>query len=104
MSLAAIIVFVYAVLVSLGGIMGFVKARSMPSLIAGEIGFLSLIAAGYGLYKGQTWGLPLAVILIAFLLVFFVIRYVRTRLFLPGGLMSILSLLALMGVLLTRPH
>ncbi len=100
MNPAAIIVCVYAVLVSVGGIMGYVKARSLPSLLAGEVGFLALFAAGFGVAKGYSWGLPLALALIVGLLVFFVSRYVRTRAFMPGGLMSILSLLALLGVAL----
>jgi len=98
---ASIIVYVYAVLVMVGGTIGFLKAKSLPSLIMGEIGGLALIAAGYALGSGLNWGLPLAIILSAFLLVFFSIRYFRTRAFMPGGLMAILSLLALAGVLLT---
>lgn len=101
MHLASSIVYVYAALVSLGGIMGFVKARSLPSLIAGEVGFLALLAAGYGLGSRQSWGLPLALALIFALLVFFSLRFVRTRLMMPGGLMAILSLLALLAVWLT---
>lgn len=98
MNTPALIVLVYAVLVSLGGVMGFVKAKSLPSLIGGEVGFVALAVAGYGLYRSQPWGLPLALVLIVALMVFFAVRYVRTRAFMPGGLMAILSLFALIGV------
>ena len=101
MHTASLIVYVYAVLVLLGGMMGFLKAKSLPSLIMGELGGLALIAAGYALGRGMSWGLPLAVTLSAGLLVFFSLRYLRTRAIMPGGLMAAISLLALVGVLLT---
>ena len=101
MHTASIIVYIYAALVILGGLFGFLKAKSLPSLIMGGIGGLALIAAGVALGHGLAWGLPLALVLSAGLLVFFSLRYVRTRAFMPGGLMAILSLLTLVGVLAT---
>ena len=64
MNTSALIVYVYAALVSVGGLLGYVKAKSLPSLIAGEAGFLALVAAGYGVGHGRSWGLPLALALI----------------------------------------
>ncbi len=101
MHTASILVYIYAALVMLGGIFGFLKAKSLPSLIMGEIGGLALISAGYALGGGLAWGFPLALVLSAGLLVFFSLRYFRTRAFMPGGLMAILSLLTLIGVLTT---
>ena len=103
MNTPAIIVFLYSALVLVGGLFGYLKAKSLPSLIAGILGGLLLLAAGYGIHGGQGWGLPLALVLIFGLLVFFSIRYGRSspRKFMPGGLMAILSLLALAGVWLT---
>ena len=101
MNSTALIVYGYAVFVIFGGIFGFVKAGSRPSLIAGVLGGLLLLVSGYGIGQGQSWGLPLALVLITGLLVFFVVRYVRTRALMPGGLMAVLSLLALGGVWLT---
>ena len=101
MHTASTIVTIYAALVMLGGIFGFLKAKSLPSLIMGGVGGLALIAAGYALGHGLAWGLPLALVLSAGLLVFFSLRYSRTRAFMPGGLMAILSLLTLVGVLTT---
>jgi len=98
MQTAPLIVYVYAVLVIIGGIIGFAKAGSCPSLIGGILGGLVLLMAGYGLSHVQAWGLPLALILIFALLVFFAVRYARTRTLMPAGLMVILSLLALVGV------
>jgi len=102
MHTASLVVYVYAALVMLGGVIGYVKARSLPSILGGDVGAVLLAVAGYGMGRGQAWGLPLAVVLILGLLVFFGLRYARLRAFMPGGLMAILSLLALAGVLLTR--
>ncbi len=102
MNASALLVFVYAVLTLVGGIFGFVKTGSRPSLIAGIVSGLLLLAAGYGLLRGQSWGLPLTMVLTAALLIFFAVRYGRTRAFMPAGLMAILSVLTLAGVLLTR--
>ncbi len=98
MNTAAIITLVYAVLVILGGVLGFVKAGSRPSLIGGLGGGLGLLAAAWGVGHSQAWGLPAALALTLALLVFFTVRYVRTRAFMPGGLMAILSLAALVGL------
>lgn len=103
MQTASIIVYVYAFLVCAGGLFGYVKAKSLPSLIMGQISFLILLAAGYGIGAGKTWGEPLALGLALVLLVFFSLRYLRSspRAFMPGGLMAILSLFTLLGVVLT---
>ena len=98
MNTPALIVLVYAVLVIVGGGLGFVRAGSRPSLIGGLVGGLGLLAAAWGLGRAQAWGLGVALALTLALLVFFVVRYVRTRAFMPGGLMAILSLFALVGV------
>ena len=104
MQTAAYIVFIYAVLVGLGGFAGYRAAKSLPSLIAGTLSSLLLLVAAYGMRTGQQWGLPLAVALTLFLLIFFSLRYMRSspRAFMPGGLMAILSLLTLAGIALAR--
>lgn len=104
MQTASIIVCVYAVLVGGGGLIGYVKAKSFPSLIMGELSFFALLAAAHGMRTGQSWGMPLALALTVFLLVFFSIRYARNspRAFMPGGLMALLSLFTLAGIMLTK--
>ena len=104
MQTASMIVYVYAVLVGVGGFIGYRKAKSLPSLILGSLSFLALLAAAHAMKTGQGWGLPLALTLTLFLLVFFSLRYARSspRAFMPGGLMAILSLLTLAGILLTK--
>lgn len=101
MASTTLIVIVYAALVIVGGVIGFVKAGSRPSLIGGLVGGLGLLTAAWGMGRNQAWGLQVALVLTLALLVFFSVRYVRTRAFMPGGLMAILSLFALVGVWLT---
>ena len=56
MQTPSIIVYVYAALVGAGGLFGYLKAKSLPSLLAGEMSFLLLLAAGYALGTGKAWG------------------------------------------------
>ena len=49
MQTAAIIVWVYGTLVLVGGVMGWAKARSKPSLIAGLVFGVALIVVGIGI-------------------------------------------------------
>ena len=103
MQTASILVYVYAVLVGAGGLFGYVKAKSLPSLMLGSLSFLALLAAGYALGTGKAWGLALAIGMTSFLLFFFGGRYFKSspRAFMPGGLMAILSFLTLLTVALT---
>ena len=91
---AAVVTAVYGGLVLLGGLMGWLKARSKPSLIMGGIFGIVLLAIGLGGVWGtfQPW---VAVGLAAFLLVFFGIRYLRKKKFMPAGMLAIMSLVVL---------
>ncbi len=100
----SLIVYVYAALVAAGGVIGYLRAKSLPSLIMGSLSAFALLGAGYALGAGKSWGYPLALVLALFLLVFFSLRYAKSspRAFMPGGLMAILSLLTLIGVALAK--
>jgi uncharacterized membrane protein (UPF0136 family) len=91
---------IYALLLAVGGVIGFVKARSRPSLIAGVASAVAaLMALGLSL-MGIRFGLPLGMTLAIVLFVFFGYRYaLRGRKFMPSGLMAVVSLVVL-GVLI----
>jgi uncharacterized membrane protein (UPF0136 family) len=85
---------IYAVLLAVGGVIGFVRARSRPSLIAGvgsAVG--ALVAMGLAIMKSR-FGFPLGFTLALLLFVFFGYRYaLRAHKFMPSGLMAVISLI-----------
>jgi uncharacterized membrane protein (UPF0136 family) len=89
--MANTILWVYIVLLVIGGLMGFLKAGSKISLISSVV-FAVLLA----LFVTGVWRWPIgADILLALLLVVFVMRYAKGKKFMPAGLMIILTVLAL---------
>jgi uncharacterized membrane protein (UPF0136 family) len=98
----AILVWVYGVLVLAGGVMGFVKARSKPSLISGVVFGVLLVADGFWMFYEPYKGMMLALGLPAMLAAMMGVRWAVTRKFMSAGLMFVLSLLALVLIFLTR--
>ena len=97
---AAIEVWVYGVIMILGGIAGFARVGSKASLISG-VGFgLMLLLSGIGVWNGSQNSLIMAILIALLLVVLFAIRYVKKRRFMPAGVLAILSLVAI--VLFTR--
>lgn len=92
-AIAPWLLLLYAVLVMVAGVMGYLKARSKPSLISGLIsGTALLIAWALSLTKSYNAGMVLATCLAIALLIVFALRFRKTRKFMPAGLMAILSL------------
>lgn len=87
---------IYALLLGGGGVMGYLKAGSRPSLIAGSISALAaLVALGLSAANHQL-GVPLGLILSIALFLLFGYRYaVKTRKFMPSGLLAVVSLIVL---------
>lgn len=88
---ANLVLWVYIILLVVGGLIGFLKAKSQVSLIM-SVAFaalLSLCAAGI------IFQYYVADILLAALLVVFAIRLTKTKKFMPAGMMLILTLAAL---------
>jgi uncharacterized membrane protein (UPF0136 family) len=87
---------IYALLLAVGGVIGYVKAGSRPSLIAGAISALAaLLALGLSIGNNRL-GVPLGLILSIALFVLFGYRYaVKTRKFMPSGLLAVASLVVL---------
>ena len=88
----------YGILSIIGGIIGYKSAGSKVSLISGTISGLLLLVAAYVQLQGQTWGLTLAVIITAVLVIVFAIRLVKTRKLMPAGLMVVLGLVTLIAM------
>ncbi len=92
---------IYALLLAVGGLIGYFKAGSRPSLIAGLVSALAALAA-LGLSAGNNrLGVPLGMTLSIALFVLFGYRYAdKTRKFMPSGLLAIVSLVVLAVMIL----
>src|SRR5437773_11703962 len=85
------VLWIYIILLVVGGLIGFFKAKSQVSLIM-SVAFaaaLSLCAAGI-IFQPYV-----ADILLAALLLVFAARLVKTKKFMPAGLMPVITIAAL---------
>ena len=99
-NVAMIVLGVYAVLLAVGGVMGYVKAQSRPSLIAGTVSaVLELVALGLATQRAFL-GFLLGAIIAVHLTVFFGMRYAKNRKFMPGGMMAVVSLVVAVVLIL----
>lgn len=95
MNLAILATIAYGLLSAFGGILGYVKSQSKPSLISGCLsGILLLIAAGMQ-STGNSLGLLMSKIIILLLILVFTIRFSKTKKFMPSGIMLITGVIAL---------
>ena len=98
MSLGLIIALIYGILAVVGGIVGYLKARSKPSLISGIVSGLLLVIGALRAAQGIVSGLWLVKIVTLVLVIVFIIRLVKTKKFMPAGLMVIGGVVTLIGV------
>jgi len=94
MSKAVVILFVYALLILLGGIRGH-AAGSQASLIMGLTFGILLLGSTFAIYKKKKAGVWMAVSLIIILDAFFTYRYSQTGRFMPSGMLSLISVITL---------
>lgn len=86
-----IILWIYIVLLLAGGVMGFVKAKSKPSLIASAAFAVVLALCNLGIIQVRY----LVDILMIVLILVFAMRLAKTKKFMPAGLMIVLTAVAL---------
>jgi uncharacterized membrane protein (UPF0136 family) len=86
---------VFGLLTIAGGIIGYVKAGSVPSIIAGSITGVLLLVAAFLLPEHRAAGLATAFIISLLLAGQFVPKFLRTGRAMPAGLMSILSVIGI---------
>ncbi|MBA2585654.1 MAG: TMEM14 family protein [Chthoniobacterales bacterium] len=88
---AKIYFLIFGVLTIAGGIIGFVKAGSMPSLIAGSIAGILLLAGAFLLPAHVAAGLVIAGLTSILLAARFIPNFIRTGKAMPAGMMAVLS-------------
>ena len=86
---------VFGLLTIAGGIMGYVKAGSNASLIAGSLSGLLLLLAAFLLPNHAQIGLALGGIVSLLLIGYFLPAFFRTGKMMPAGMMSLLSILGM---------
>jgi uncharacterized membrane protein (UPF0136 family) len=86
---------IFGALTIVGGVVGYVKAGSLPSIIAGAITGVLLLVAGALLPEHRAAGLATAFVISLLLAAQFVPKFIRTGKVMPAGLMSILSVIGL---------
>jgi len=88
---AKIYFIIFGILTIAGGIVGYVKAGSMASIIAGSISGVLLLLAAWLMPEHQAAGLVVALVISLLLAAQFVPKFFRTFKVMPAGLMSVLS-------------
>lgn len=95
MNIAIIATLIYGLLSGFGGIWGYVKSNSKPSLIAGCISGILLLIAAWMQIQNYSLGLLMSQVIIALLVIVFTARLIKTGKFMPSGIMLIAGIAAL---------
>lgn len=102
MRFTGFVVTVYGLLVVMGGLIGYLTANSLPSLLAGSISGALLFASGLGFYRSSVVAFFTAMAVALILTLFFAFRFYLTRQMMPVGMMAILSFTVLLLILTTK--
>jgi len=89
------ILWIYIVLLVVGGLIGFLKAGSKVSLITSAASAALLIMTTIPGLFGLSFRKGLAELIMAALLVVFAVRLAKTKKFMPSGMMLVITLVAL---------
>ncbi len=89
------VLWIYIVLLLIGGLIGFFKARSKVSLISSSVFAAVLALTAVPTVFQPAFAHGLTNVILGALLVVFAVRLAKTKKFMPGGLMLVLTILAL---------
>lgn len=96
---AKIYFILFGLLTIVGGVIGYVKAGSMASIIAGAISGIALIVAAWLLPENIALGLIIAGVISIALAGRFIPAFMKTGKVMPAGLMAILSVVGVIMVI-----
>jgi len=99
MEAAKIYFIVFGALTIVGGIVGYLKAGSVASIIAGSITGVLLLVAAFVLPEHRMVGLATALIVSLLLAAQFIPRFLQTGRVMPAGIMSVLSAIGVIVVI-----
>lgn len=96
----AIIVSVYGIFTFIGGVIGFIMASSLTSLVMGSVFGILLVLSGYLIFRQKVYASYSAMALSFLLAGFFIPRFIKTMHFFPAGLMALCSLVIISFLIL----
>jgi uncharacterized membrane protein (UPF0136 family) len=99
MEVTKIYFILFGVLTIAGGIVGYVKAGSVATIIAGSITGVLLLVAAFLLTDHRGVGLAIALVISLLLAVQFVPKFLQTGRVMPAGMMSILSVIGVIAAI-----
>lgn len=85
------VLWIYIILLLVGGMIGFLKAKSKVSLIMATVSAVILILCALNL----VFQYYMADVVIVLLIVVFTMRLAKTKKFMPSGMMLLVSIVAL---------
>lgn len=103
-SIAEYTMVVTGILIAIGGVIGFIKARSMPSLLSGVIsGVLLVVCFVVASQHDPKIGLGAGIVLLTMLEGVFAVRFAKTKKMMPSGMLigicAIAQLIVIIGEL-----
>ncbi len=98
---AQISIAILALAALIGGVIGYLKAGSKVSLVAGASSGLVLAGSLWWSFENLKAALAAAAVLAMLLEVLFALRLAKTRKFMPAGMMAVLAGLCLAAVIIT---
>lgn len=95
MQFAQLVLWIYIILLLIGGLIGFFKGKSPVSLVMSAAFAAALVLCAVPGVFDIRFRQGLANVLMAALLVVFALRLARTKKFMPAGLMLVVTIAAL---------
>jgi len=97
---AKIYFIIFGLLTIVGGVIGFVKAGSTASIVAGSISGILLLVAAFLLPNYQALGLAVGALTSVLLAGRFIPAFIKTGQVMPAGMMAVLSVIGLIMAIL----